>query len=56
MKITKKEVIARLKLLQNDKDTEHNHIEADKLLCELLITLGFKDVAKEYNQIKKWHA
>jgi hypothetical protein len=52
----KEEYIVKIKELQGDGDIEINHQQADKLLCELLIKLGHKDVVDEYNKIDKWYA
>jgi hypothetical protein len=49
-------IIERLRKLQKDDDTEDAHKEADKILCEMLIKLGFEDVVKEYNEVGKWYA
>lgn len=49
--------IKELKLLQCDSgDIELEHIEADKILCKLLIDLGFSEVVEEYEKIDKWYA
>jgi hypothetical protein len=37
-------------------DTEIAHGDADDLLCDLLIELGYYDVVNEYNKIDKWYA
>ena len=50
-----RDYIEKLKLCQND-DTEMSHIEADNIISELLIELGFKDVVDEYDKIGKWYA
>lgn len=54
--MTKEEAIQQLKIIQVNNDTENAHILADDVLCELLISLGFKDVMEEYNKIYKWYA
>jgi predicted GNAT family N-acyltransferase len=45
-----------MKKAGNDRDTEKAHINADDLLCRLLIELGYKDVVDEYVEIEKWYA
>ncbi len=47
-----------IKLLQNlkDADTEHAHVEADKILCKFLKKLGYGELIKEYDKIYKWYA
>lgn len=54
--ITKEEFIEQLKELQESDDTECAHCEADDILCELLISLGYQDVVDEYYKINKWYA
>lgn len=39
-----------------DGNEEDGHIEADELLCELLIRLGFEEVIDIYNQMDKWYS
>ena len=53
--MTKEEAIAKLKEASN-LDTERAHYKADKILCELLNSLGYQDVVKVYNDIYKWYA
>jgi len=45
-----------VKINTKDGDTEDYHIAADKLLCELLIELGYKEVVDEFNKLGKWYA
>lgn len=40
----------------NTNDPEADHSKADKLLCDFLIELGYSDVVKEWNKIKKYYA
>lgn len=54
--MTKEKAIERLRELQADGDQENGHIEADDILCELLVSLGYEDVVKEYHKIGKWYA
>jgi len=35
---------------------EEDHLNADALLCELLIILGFQELIDVYSKIKKWYA
>lgn len=51
-----KEIIEKLKELQGQGDIETIHSEADNLLCQLLIKLGYSDVVKEWELIEKWYA
>jgi hypothetical protein len=54
--MTKKEAIEEMKTIQSDRDIEGAHINADALLCKLLVELGFSDVVAEYKKIEKWYA
>ena len=53
-------IVAMLKLNEliyhSQGDTEANHADADKVLCDLLIELGYADVVLLYNRIDKWYA
>jgi hypothetical protein len=51
--MTKKELIEKLKVLQNYGDTEDIHIEADRLLLEFIAD---EDIKKAYIKIPKWYA
>lgn len=51
-----KDYISKLKELQTSWDTEVAHGDADDLLCDLLIKLGYKAVVEEYEKIPKWYA
>lgn len=53
--MTKEEVIARLKALHNG-DPEESHTEGDRILCDLLVSLGYKEVVEEWKKIDKWYA
>lgn len=37
-------------------DVESDHQQADAVLTELLEALGFEDVVREWDSIKKWYA
>ncbi len=50
------EAIARLKELQNSKDPEEDHFDADRVLCDLLNELGYMDVVDEWVRIDRWYA
>lgn len=56
---------ARKKMQKIDKETmvegyvgdvEEWHIEADKLLCEVLKMCGFRELAKWFESHEKWYA
>lgn len=49
--------IAKLKECQKKSfDEERAHYEADGVLCELLIALGYQDVVDEWGKVDKWYA
>jgi hypothetical protein len=54
--MTKEEAVEMLRKLQTDCDTEKAHMCADSVLCDLLISLGCKEVVQEYGKIKTWYA
>ena len=50
-----REAEERLEELQLLGDLEQAHIDADKVLCDLLSALGFKDVVAEFEAIDKYY-
>lgn len=46
----------RMKEIAAMRDPENGHIEADSLLCELLLGLGFKETVAVYKSVEKWYA
>ncbi len=48
--------IEELRGLQSDGDEEKAHVEADKILCELLTELTYVEVVGEYKKIRKWYS
>jgi len=54
--MTREEALKALVALQKDDDIEMEHVEADRVLCQLLVTLGYGDVVTEFNRITKWYA
>lgn len=37
-------------------ETEHSHIEADSILCELLKKLGYTELIETYQNLEKWYS
>lgn len=37
-------------------DDEHDHAEADEIVCNLLKELGFNKVVETYEDVGKWYA
>ena len=54
--MTREEAIAKLRALHTSYDPEIDHEEADKVICELLIALGYEDVVIEFDNVDKWYA
>jgi len=54
--VIRNKYIAELKVIQSNGDTEVVHDEADSVLCNLLIDLGYQDVVDEWEKIDKWYA
>ena len=54
--VTKDEAIKKLKEEQHNEDKEMAHIKADTIICELLTSLGMKDVVKECDKVDRWYA
>jgi hypothetical protein len=50
-----KKYIKKIKKIE-DEDQETAHVEADRILCQLLKELGFKKLVKKYQDIPKWYA
>lgn len=48
--------INRIHALANNRDVEGTHIEADKILCEVLKTLGQSELVEEFEKLEKWYA
>ena len=53
--MTEQEAVAKIKALADKNDPEKAHVEADKILCELLTQLGFTSVVAEFHSLKKWY-
>ena len=54
--MTPEQAIAKLTELQSDGDIESAHAVADRVLCDLLTSLGHASVVETYGKIKKWYA
>jgi len=56
MKIDKENYINKLKEEQGSDDTEEAHCNADDILCDVLIALGYQDIVDEYKKVNKWYS
>jgi len=56
--LTQAEAIAKLDSIDNlfDDDTEFKHIEAEKVLFQLLEEAGLKAVVARYKELDLWYA
>jgi len=54
--MTKEQAIQILKEQQTNDDKESAHGIADDVLCNLLKTLGYRDVVEEWEKVPKWYA
>lgn len=54
--MTREEAINKLKILQEMRDKEIAHCNADDVICGLLKALGYEGVVKECDGIDKWYA
>lgn len=54
--MTREKAIEELKVEQANPDREVAHRNADDVLCNLLIELGYEAVVDEYNKVRKWFA
>lgn len=50
--------LARLKELVNKEypDEEEDHSEGDRILCDMLNALGYKDLTNAWDDIEKWYS
>ncbi len=48
--------IRKLKKIQKLFDLEKDHLDADKVLCDFLQTLGYNKIVEEYNKVDKAYA
>lgn len=51
-----KEQNNKLKELVNNSDYEMVHVEADKILCEILSYYGHEETVNLFNNLPKWYA
>lgn len=53
---TSANIADKLKALQSNPDKEVAHNQADTILCDLLNSLGYHNVVKEFENLEKWYA
>lgn len=54
--MTRDKAIRKLREQQGNGDTEAAHANADDVLCNLLVALGYEDVVAEWRKVEKWYA
>lgn len=55
--MTEREIaLVALKVAETCGDTEVAHIDADKALCALLVSIGYQDVVDAFALVPKWYA
>ena len=54
--MTKEEALEKMKAVPELMDTEYEHAAADRILCDLLISLGCAKVVEEFEKLEKWYA
>lgn len=47
---------SQLAALHDTHDVECAHSDADDILCNLLIDLGYKEIVEAYSLVPKWYA
>lgn len=52
----KVDAMARLADCHKQPRVETSHAEADRVLCDLLRTLGYGEVVDEYRKLPKWYS
>lgn len=48
--------LTQMRWLEEEDDTEHAHVEADGILCELLEELGYVELVAAFRALYKWYA
>lgn len=46
----------RMKTVCEIEDPEERHAEADVLMCEVLISLGYQAGVEVFDKVEKWYA
>lgn len=54
--LTPEQFKIKMQELDNDYDPELSHCNADDLMCNLLIELGYGEGIKIFENMKKWYA
>lgn len=54
--MTPKEFAERLKEIDKEGSIEEFHIEADKLMCEILESFGYSEGVKYFKDHERWYS
>jgi len=54
--MTKEEALELLRAYANLDNPEEAHILTDRVLCDLLVALGYEEVVNEFHKIEKWYS
>lgn len=54
-RLTEEEAVARLQELAESQDTESAHFEADKVVCQVLLALGYTKIVEAYRAIDRYY-
>lgn len=54
--MTREQALAALIECRQSGDTEAAHGDADRVLCDLLISLGYQDIVTAWKAVPKWYA
>lgn len=54
--MTREEFRNRMQTIADKRDTEGGHVEADKLMCELLKDFGYGEGVDIFEKMDKWYA
>lgn len=54
--MTDKETAEQIRKRCSHGDIEGAHCTADEILCDLLLSLGYAETVKAWNEVDKWYA
>lgn len=54
--MTREKALSELSEIAKSSDQEVTHVDADEVLCQLLVALGYQDVVNAWDEIPKWYA
>lgn len=54
--MTYEDAVKEMKALANGKDEEADHVRADEILCEYLVSLGATELVAAWQDVDKWYA